>query len=95
MKCDNCPATAEFKNEGVGFSTQYFCKACVPWTLKDKLRNKTLALAYTAPAAVEVEEVAAPKPKRKQVVSEETLEDVEVPAEPEVVEELPIEEVQS
>ncbi|CAB4153267.1 hypothetical protein UFOVP621_57 [uncultured Caudovirales phage] len=79
-KCNNCDFPAEYVFSPRGAKASYYCKNCVPWTLKEKLRSGQLdRVTDVSEPAVEknTEAVAEPEAVAEEVdeaVAEEVAE---------------------
>lgn len=86
-KCNNCDLPADYVFSPRGAIASYYCKSCVPWTLKEKLRTGELdKVTDTSEPVVEenTEAVAEPEAVAEEVVEEvvelpEAQEEVEAP----------------
>ena len=79
-KCNNCDLPADYVFSPRGSIASYYCKACVPWSLKEKLHSGQLD---------KVTETSAPIVEENPTVEENT----EAVAEPEAVAEEVVEEI--
>jgi hypothetical protein len=71
-KCNNCDFPADYVFAPRGANASYYCKTCVPWTLKEKLRSGQLdKVTDTSEPVVEENTKAVAEP---EAVAEEVVE---------------------
>jgi len=90
IKCLNCDSDAEYVYESAASNTQYFCAACIPWTLQERFKAGVIPTIEGSSLFVEEPVKTTSKSKgAKTVAPDPVVEDA--PADPAPVEEEPAE----